>query len=230
MAVDAARRSDPLGRHPRGGGDPVGSAKRDGSWFEASVLGSRLREHGFACRGNDGGGWAADAARTPALTGEGAVHDSGTAQGMIAAALAVWLGAGWPLARSAADELASGFELEGADASEAAILQTGENNSVSIDQKAAAGYVAGLRHRRRTRRASSRTARATRPTSPRRARRTRSASCKRATAIRRQSPSTARSARPRSRRPATGCRSASRSTARGNSAPIVVNQRLGSSE
>ena len=39
------------------------------------------------------------------------------------------------------------LEPERADASEAAILQTGENNTVSIEQKAAAGSRAGLRHR-----------------------------------------------------------------------------------
>ena len=64
-------------------------------------------------------------------------------QGGMIVALVVGLAAGWAIPAGATDDLGPGLELEQADASEAAILQTGQHNTVSIEQKAAAGYVVG---------------------------------------------------------------------------------------
>jgi hypothetical protein len=68
-------------------------------------------------------------------------------KGMIAAALVAGLALGLGGAARAGDnhhhDNSGLWDLERADASEAAILQTGENNSVSIEQKAAAGFVQG---------------------------------------------------------------------------------------
>ena len=64
----------------------------------------------------------------------------------LAAALAAGLALGVSGAARAGDHHHNNsglWDLERADASEAAILQTGDNNTASIEQKAAAGFVQG---------------------------------------------------------------------------------------